>query len=108
MDLIVWLSAEGRPAGFQLCYGKGRRERALTFAAEGRLTVASVDDGEGSAGAHKETPVLVSETPAPAPGAFEVALVRRLFDEASGGLPAEIVDLVRAKLGGEKEPRNRR
>ena len=37
MDLIVWLSADGRPVGFQLCYDKGRRERALTFAPEGRL-----------------------------------------------------------------------
>jgi hypothetical protein len=99
MDLIVWLSADGRPVGFQICYDKGRRERALTSTVEGRLTVASVDDGEGGASGYKEAPVLVSETPAFAPGPFEVAHVRRLFDEASGDVPAEIVELVRATLG---------
>ena len=108
MDLIVWLSADGCPVSFQLCYDKGRRERALTFTVEGQLTVASVDDGEGGAGPYKETPVLVAETPAFAPSTFEVAHVRRLFDEASGGLPAEIVDLVRATLGCEEEPGPRR
>jgi hypothetical protein len=108
MDLIVWLSADGRPVGFQLCYDKDRRERALTFAPDGSFTVASVDDGEGTADPYKAAPVLASETPAFASGASEVAQVRRLFDEASGDLPAEIVELVRATLGREEEPWPRR
>jgi hypothetical protein len=108
MDLIVWLSADGRPMGFQLCYDKGRRERALTFALDGHFTVASVDDGEGTADPYKAAPILGSESPGFAAGPFEVAHVRRLFDEASGGLPAEIVALVRATLGCEDEPWHRR
>jgi hypothetical protein len=106
MDLIVWLSADGRPAGFQLCYNKGLGERALTFAAGG-LTVASVDDGEAGT-PPKEAPVLVSEKPARQAGPFEIAHVQRLFDEASEGLPAEIVELVRATLGRPGEPGPRR
>jgi hypothetical protein len=87
MDLIVWHEADA-PVSFQLCYDKGRRERALTCTADGALSHAYVDDGESRNSGYKEVPVLVDG------GSFDPERVERLFIEASARLPAPITALV--------------
>jgi hypothetical protein len=88
IDLIVWLDERGEPTSFQLCYDKGRRERALTRDAGGALSHAVVDDGESRNSGYKESPVLL------AGASFDAERVERLFVEQGGGLPAGIVELV--------------
>ena len=91
MDLIVWLE-EGAPVSFQLCYDKGRRERALTCSADGELSHSLVDDGENRNSGYKEIAVLSSSA------SFDAERVERLFVEASGELPGGIADMVLEKI----------
>lgn len=63
-DLIVWVTEEGGVWGFQLCYGHGGRERALTWTSEGGYSHDRIDDGEGSPTKNR-TPILVSDGPFP-------------------------------------------
>lgn len=88
LDLIVWLDPTGRPTGFQLCYDKPRDEHALTWTSQDGFTHHAVDDGDDVGVAHKTSPVLVRD------GVFDLALVRREFDEASAHLPADIAAFV--------------
>lgn len=88
MDLIVWLEEGGAPAGFQLCYDKGRRERALTRKSDGSVSHAYVDDGENRNSGYKEIPVLVEGA------SFDAERVERLFVEASMDVPSPIADMV--------------
>jgi hypothetical protein len=92
MDLIVWVDGGGAPLGFQLCYDKGRFEKALTSAPGGELTHAMVDDGEGARSGLKETPVLVSSA------YFDGARLQKLVADASAEVPREFVDLVGEKI----------
>lgn len=95
MDLIVWIDETWAPVGFQLCYDKGVHERALTFSADGDLSHATVDDGEATSRPLKSTPVLTSG------GYYDPARVKRLFDEASQGLPKPILAFVNATLAAQ-------
>lgn len=86
-DLIVW-HEDGAIVGFQLCYGKPHRERALTWK-EGRGYVhTAVDDGEGRSGKYKETPLLVAD------GVFDSARVAELFRAHSAGIDPDVVAFV--------------
>jgi hypothetical protein len=44
--LIVWYDEVNLPVGFQLCYGKEKSERALTWNAPAKYNHMAVDDGE--------------------------------------------------------------
>ena len=57
-DLIVWQDAGGGISGFQLCYGKGRGEHALTWRRAARFVHEHVDDGEGRPFRYRSTPIL--------------------------------------------------
>ena len=95
LDLIVWCDAGGAPVAFQLCYDKGRNERALTWEPSTGLSQSTVDDGESEPGLrYKATPVLAPD------GALEVRRVAAHFDAASAGVPGEISDFVRKRLQG--------
>jgi hypothetical protein len=98
IDLIVWLDEGGAPLGFQLCYDKGRNERAVTFEPAGGMSCASVDDGEAHAGPYKETPILLPG------GYFDPRHVERLFGEAKEGLPEPIVRFVTDTLAAAPSP----
>ena len=92
-DLIVWWDAGGVPLGFQLCYDKGRRERAFTWRQATGLDHCAVDVGEQLVGLrHKATPMLA------APGALDAPAVAARFVAASGELPREVVSFVRDRL----------
>lgn len=90
-DLIVWYDGS-EPVGFQLCYDRGGRERALTWHRDRGYAHERVDSGETESGRHKSTPILVAD------GVFDSAEVTERFREASGRLEPDIVELVLAKL----------
>jgi len=80
---------------FQLCYDKGRDERALTWDPSTGLSHSAVDDGESEPGLHyKATPVLAPDGP------LEVQRVAAHFDAASTDVPGEITAFVRTRLQG--------
>ncbi len=90
-DLIVWYESEGQIHGFQLCYDKTGRERALTWSQERGFLHTAVDSGESKPTANR-TPVLVTD------GAFPFEQVRREFTTRSSLLPAEIRELVLVRV----------
>ena len=95
LDLIVWCDAAGAPMAFQLCYDKGRDERALTWDPSTGLSHSAVDDGESEPGLrYKATPVLAPDGP------LEVQRVAAHFDAASTDVPGEITAFVRTRLQG--------
>ena len=91
-DLIVWYEPGGGIHGFQLCYDKPGRERALTWTCDGSFRHTGIDSGEANPNANR-TPVLVADGPFPA------AQVRDEFMTRSKLLPAEIRELVLGKIG---------
>jgi hypothetical protein len=90
-DLIVWYESEDRIHGFQLCYDKPGRERALTWTRGRGFLHTAVDTGESKPTAN-HTPILVAD------GAFPVEQVRREFTVRSNRLPSDIRELVLARI----------
>lgn len=91
-DLIVWYSEDGGIFGFQLCYDRQGRERAITWDAERGFTHNIIDDGEAVGMAHKQSPILVAD------GAFDAAAMSGHFCEICQGVPKDIMDFVAKKL----------
>lgn len=91
-DLIVWLSDKGDFSGFELCYDRQRRERALVWRPASGFSHMAIDDGEARPGKHKATPVLVAD------GQFDLARVRADFARESASLPKELAEYVLALL----------
>ena len=91
LDLIVWQEPNGDFYGFQLCYDKPGKERALTWTTKSGFSHRAVDDGESSPEANC-TPILVDD------GGFPVALVRRQFSVRAYGIDPRIQDFVLTKI----------
>jgi hypothetical protein len=91
-ELIVWYAVDGSILGFQLCYDRDAKERAVTWTSHRGYSHESVDDGEAVGIAYRQTPILVPD------GAFEMHRVLERFAELAGNLPRDIVNLVSAKL----------
>ncbi len=94
MELYVWCEDSGEIYGFQLCYGKGRDERALTWLKDKGFTHRRVDDGEDTLEAFKMTPILVPD------GVFAKDEVLASFEAQSGKVDSDIVEFVAEKLKG--------
>jgi hypothetical protein len=93
LDLIVWLDDQDMPIGFQLCYDKGGRERALTWSQQHGFSYMAVDDGEQSFDmGYKATPILVPC------GAADIMMVRTIFKENAQQLPADIMEFVQQRV----------
>jgi hypothetical protein len=92
-DLIVWYDNDRRLIGFQLCYDKLQRERALTWTREHGFQHNRIDSGEVP-GHSKMTPVIIAD------GAFNRDPVVQRFQEASAGIDPEIASFVAATIGG--------
>ena len=91
-DLIVWFDAADAITGFQLCYDRLDDEKVLNWKAPGEFSHMAVDDGEGRAGRHKSSPILV-------PGAkFQPGQLAENFKKEAAGVPTEIADLVLRKI----------
>jgi hypothetical protein len=90
-DLIVWYEPSNAIHGFQLCYGKPRNERALTWLRDRGFMHNKIDTGEFGLmwGA---SPILVPD------GSFPTAEVKREFEKRSGELPKALTRFVLAKI----------
>ncbi len=93
-DLIVWYGEDHAFAGFQLCYDKPGKERALTWQ-RGRLSHLGVDNGEGPDRRHKGTPVLVAD------GCFDAQAVLPRFEREAVHLPDDVMNTVMSLLQRE-------
>jgi hypothetical protein len=91
-DLIVLYAEDGSILGFQLCYDRQRKERALTWFESKGYSHERVDDGEDVGLAHKQAPILVPD------GVFNADVVLERFASASEALPAEVASLVVRKI----------
>lgn len=93
LDLVVWLSEQAVPVGFQLCYDKQRAERAITWRSGWRCpTHMAVDAGESSVMRYKGTPILV-------PGeTLDLVAVRAAFVQECTQLPIAIREMILEKL----------
>jgi hypothetical protein len=90
-DLIVWHDRQGEPTGFQLCYDKGRRERAVSWRQGEGFSHELVDDGEVT-GRMKMTPVLVPD------GIFHRDEVTERFWKESEGIDPRVRRFVYSRL----------
>jgi hypothetical protein len=90
-DLIVWYRPNETVHGFQLCYGKPRRERALTWIDGRGFSHNKIDTGEGDP-TRNRTPILVPD------GSFPKAEVKREFARRSAKLPKRLRKLVASKI----------
>ena len=101
LDLIVWFDAAGAISGFQLCYDRLNDEKVLNWKIPDHYSHMAVDDGEGRAGRHKASPILV-------PGGDFRPEVAEAFRKEAAELPFEIVNLVLAKIVAYRPPEKRR
>jgi len=90
-DLIVWTGENNQVSGFQLCYDKGRMERALTWKKNSGSTHLRIDDGEADP-TKNQTPILVPD------GACLIQELIRSFSEQSKDIDAGVRTAVLEKL----------
>jgi hypothetical protein len=91
-DLIVWFKDESDIIGFQLCYDKNRYQRVLTWKRDAGYSHDRIDDGEGTPGRYKATPILAAD------GIFEEERIAGLFKEDSQQIEKQIADFIYAKI----------
>jgi len=91
-DLIVRYEANGALAGFELCYDKPQRERAIIYSPSAGFRHMMVDDGEQRPGKYKASPVLTAD------GAFDAPRVLKAFLAAGAALPDDVLTFVRQAL----------
>jgi hypothetical protein len=94
-DLIVWFKfhpgeTDEQIIGFEFCYDKNGKERALSWRAQGGFIHDFVDDGE-TPGYANMTPVLKTG------GQFDISVIDR-FQNASKHIEQAIVGVVLEKL----------
>ena len=90
--MIVWYAEDDSLRGFQLCYNRGRRERAFTWTKEGGYSHLKVDDGETEPLTMKRAPILEPD------GVFDPESVLRVFGAAAVSLPEDIARFVTDKI----------
>lgn len=91
-DLIVWFEPGDEIFGFQLCYDRERKPRALTWTRQYGYKHTGIDNGENSWGAAKNSPVLVAD------GLFDAPSVGERLEKAAGELPHDIAAFVLEKV----------
>jgi hypothetical protein len=90
-DLYVWEDKDRRFVGFQLCYDKNNKERALSYI-DGIFSHRGIDTGEASASVNR-TPILVAD------GAFnKEENLERFIDESKSidqRVAAYVIDMLK-------------
>jgi hypothetical protein len=86
-DLIVWYDDDAAFYGFQLCYDKMGRERALTWTRNHGFRHDAIDAGEVP-GSPKMTPVIVAD------GEFSAQPIAQRFRQESASIDPELSLLV--------------
>jgi len=92
-DLIVWYGDDRSIEGFQLCYDKSVKERALTWRRGRGFVHEKVDDGEMPLAA-KMTPILLPD------GHFDARGITSRFRAASAKMDREVAQFVLDTLAG--------
>lgn len=90
-DLYTWESRDGELLGFQLCYAKGGRERALRWSPEDGYRHEGVDAPEDKPG-RAMSALFVAD------GAFDPDGIGSHFEAASNELPSRVKDFVLGKI----------
>lgn len=90
-DLYVWVRADGSFSGFQLCYGKTDRQRALTWL-DGSAPVHTGVREESAHAGNMSTPILVAD------GVLDVEGVDQKFRADSAGIDPDVRRYVISKL----------
>lgn len=93
-DLIVWLDKDGSLWGFQLCYDRERKPRALTWTKKYGYKHTGIDTGEHIWGTSQNAPVLVED------GLFDSGEIGKKLAAAAGDLPPQISEFVLKKVSG--------
>ncbi|MFN2454214.1 MAG: hypothetical protein ABR577_08335 [Pyrinomonadaceae bacterium] len=96
-DLIVWYDAHQMICGFQLCYDKNRRERAITWLESKGYAHDVIDSGERSVWEVK-SPTLAGAT------SFPHQQVLEDFTLRSTEIDEEVAAYVKRKLEEYREP----
>lgn len=91
-DLIVWIGRNGALSGFQLCYDKFKKERALTWNDKNGFNHVRVDDGESNPSKNL-TPILVPDGICPTQEIIDLFLERSV--EIDPQLSSFVVDKLR-------------
>ncbi len=112
-DLIVWYERAGSPVtamkGFQLCYDKSGKERALTWTREHGFQHNRIDSGE-IPGHAKMTPVIIAD------GEFRSDSIADLFRKEAAQIDQHLAEFVHSKIkaypgdpqdGGKRRPGRR-
>lgn len=97
-DLIVWSCPDGSLYGFQLCYDREFKPRALTWIKDTGYRHDGIDDGDGPMGAHKSSPILVQD------GAFNRDDIASRLEAEAAEMPKDIREAVLAKIREYKKP----
>jgi|SRR5215831_1124870 len=92
IDLIVWLDDDDSPTGFQLCYDKEHRERALTWTQVAGYSHMAVDPGEPRPARHKAAPILVPD------GSVDATWILEEFRREAQSVPPEFAQMVEERL----------
>lgn len=92
MDLTVWLDGDGGISGFELCYDKGRDERAVRWFADKGFVHERVDDGENRPGRFKGTPILMPD------GLFSAQVIAERFRKESTAIDETVAAFVHEKI----------
>ena len=91
-DLIAWYAHDGTLSGFQLCYDKAAREKALTWFSNRGLSHHLVDPGDQCPWVNR-SPMLVASD-----GRTGMTQLLASFVVSDGHLPSELSRLVGQKI----------
>lgn len=92
MDLIVWIGETGEIFGFQICYDKTDREKALTWKEDSGFSHMRVSTGETGRRFAKMMPILVMD------GTVDRTRLIALFEKESAELAPGLREFVLAKV----------
>ncbi len=92
MDLFVWINEEGVISKFQLSYDNNYSKHALTWGERSGFQHNKIDDGEGRAGKHKSTPILVPD------GEINSGLILQIFKTNSKDIDINIHEFILKKI----------
>ena len=94
-DLYTWETYDGALQGFQLCYAKQGKERALRWSPENGYRHEGVDAPEDKPGRAMSALFVVD-------GVFDPNMIGNKFEHAALGLPPRVKDFVLEKIRGYK------
>lgn len=96
LDLTVWYNNDDAIVGFQLCYGKGVEDKALTWDKDKGFTHDTVDEGDNPGG-YKRTAILEPD------GVFDKDKIINIYKEESVDIEEETAQFVMEKLNSYEE-----